>query len=95
MAGGAPVLNVPWTTGVQIRWHPDGRTLTFRRLVRESAHNIFSIPLSGGEPTQFTKFASGRFASYDWTADGALVLVRTQSTSDVVLISDWLRAPKR
>ena len=94
VAGGAPLLNLPWTSGVQIRWHPDGKMLTARRLDR-GVNNIFSVPLSGGEPTQFTKFTSGRFGSYDWTADGDLVLVRTQSTSDVVLISDWLRAPKK
>ena len=94
VAGGAPVLNLPWTTGFQIRWHPDGKMLTVKRNDR-GVHNIFRVPLIGGEPTQLTKFTSGRFASYDWTADGGLVLVRTQSTSDVVLISDWLHAPKK
>ncbi|MBA3297138.1 MAG: hypothetical protein H0U19_09395 [Acidobacteria bacterium] len=91
ISGGAPILDIPWRGGLDFRWHPDGKTITFRRL-GSTVTNLFSIPLTGGEPTQMTKFPSGRFSSYDWTADGRLVLVRTESTSDVVLISDWRRA---
>jgi serine/threonine protein kinase len=91
--GGAPILDMPWGNGIDLRWHPDGKSLTVRRLDR-GVSNLFSVPLSGGEPTPLTKFASGNFASYDWAANDRLVLVRTQSTSDVVLISNWRRAPK-
>jgi serine/threonine protein kinase len=90
VAGGVPILDIPWSRGLDFRPHPDGKSLTFRRL-DGAVTNLFSLPLSGGEPTQLTKFPTGTFSSYDWTADGNLVLVRTESTSDVVLISDWRR----
>ena len=54
-------------------------------------NNIFKLPLSGGEPAPITQFPTGTFSSYDWTADGRLVLVRTETTADVVRISDWRR----
>ncbi|HJR61156.1 MAG TPA: protein kinase [Vicinamibacterales bacterium] len=90
VAGGAPIMDIPWVGGLDFRWHPQGNLITFRRLGRGSS-NLFSIPIGGGEPTQMTKFERGTFSSYDWTADGRLVLVRTESASDVVLISDWRR----
>jgi Tol biopolymer transport system component len=88
--GGEAVLDLPWVSGFDFRWHPDGKTITFRRLVR-GVHQLFALPVSGGDPTQITTFPSGTFGSYDWTADGGLVLIRTETTSDVVLISDWRR----
>jgi hypothetical protein len=59
------------------------------RQLETSVTNLFGIPISGGEPKRLTSFQSGTFTSYDWTSDGRLVLVRAQSSSDVVLISDW------
>jgi Tol biopolymer transport system component len=88
--GGAAILDFPWASGFDFRWHPDGKTITFRRLVR-GVHQIFALPISGGDPTQITTFPAGTIAAYDWTADGGLVLIRTEITSDVVLISDWRR----
>ncbi|HXG57052.1 MAG TPA: protein kinase [Vicinamibacterales bacterium] len=91
VGGGAPLLDIPWSRGRVFRWHPSGNLITFVR--RDSVgNNLYSIPLGGGEPTQLTKFPRGTFSSYDWAADGGLVLVRTESTSDIVLISDWRRA---
>lgn len=88
--GGEPILDMPWPRGLEFRWHPDGKTITFRRLDR-GVGNLFGIPVTGGEPRQLTQFSSGTFSSYAWTADGGLLLVRTESSSDVVLISDWRR----
>ena len=88
--GGAPVIDMPWDAGLQFQWHPDGKRVTFKR-IRGGVNNLFSIPVTGGEPTPLTRFATGNFSSYDWTADGGLVLVRTATTSDVVLITDWRR----
>lgn len=90
--GSAPILDMPWARGIDIRWHPDGKSLTVRRL-NQGVNNLFTVSLNGGEPTPLTKFASGNFASYDWAPNDRLVLVRTQSTSDVVLISNWRRTP--
>ncbi|MEO5895583.1 MAG: protein kinase [Vicinamibacterales bacterium] len=89
VADGPALLEVPWRRGINLRWRSNN-VVTFQRLDR-GAGNLFGLPISGGEPTQITKFPGGRFSSYDWTADGGLVLVRTQSSSDIVLISDWRR----
>ena len=40
---------------------------------------------------QLTTFTEGVFSAYDWTSDGRLVFVRTGSSSDVVLLSNWRR----
>ncbi|MEX1128444.1 MAG: protein kinase [Vicinamibacterales bacterium] len=89
--GGEAVLDIPWASGFDFRWHPDGERITFRRLVR-GVNQLFALPVSGGAPTQITSFPAGTFGAYDWTADGGLVLIRTETTSDVVLISDWRRS---
>ncbi len=91
VAGGAPILDIPWLRGLDLRWHPRGDAITFRSTDR-GVTNLFQIPLTGGAPTQLTKFQSGTFSSYDWTPDGGLVLVRTSTTSDIVMISDWRRS---
>ncbi|MEO6214106.1 MAG: protein kinase, partial [Vicinamibacterales bacterium] len=51
ISGGAPILDTPWRGGLDFRWHPDGKTITFRRL-GGTVTNLFGIPLTGGEPTQ-------------------------------------------
>ena len=40
---------------------------------------------------QLTTFREGVFSAYDWTPDGRLVFVTTDSSSDVVLLSNWRR----
>jgi hypothetical protein len=89
VSGGSPVLDVPWRRGINLRWQSNS-VITFQRL-DQGASNLYGLPITGGEPTRITKFPSGRFSSYDWTAEGTLVLIRTKSTSDIVLISDWRR----
>jgi len=44
----------------------------------------------GGKPHQFTKFSSGRIFDFDWSTDGKqLLLARGETSSDVVLISNF------
>ncbi|HEX6322538.1 MAG TPA: protein kinase [Vicinamibacterales bacterium] len=90
VAGGPAVVNVPWGTGIDFRWHPDGKRLTYRRTVA-GVTNLYAVGLDQRPPVRITNFTEGMFSAYDWTADGRLVFVRTDSTSDVVLISNWLR----
>ena len=89
VAEGPPLLDVPWLRGINLRWRSND-AITFQRLER-GVGNLFGLAISGGEPTQITNFPTGRFSSYDWTADGGLVLIRTESSADIVLISDWRR----
>lgn len=90
VAGGPAIVDVPWGSGTDFRWHPDGKRLTYRRIVG-GVTNLYAVGLDGRPPVQLTTFTDGVFMSYDWTADGRLVFVRIDSTSDVVLISDWRR----
>ncbi len=88
--GGPALVDVPWSSGTGFRWHPDGKRLTYRRTVG-GVTNLFAVGLDGRPPVQLTKFTEGVFGSYDWTSDGRLVFVRTDSSSDVVLLSHWRR----
>ena len=90
VTGGAALVDVPWGSGTDFRWHPDGKRLTYRRTVG-GVTNLYAIGLDGRPPVQITKFTEGVFEAYDWTADARLVFVRLESTSDVVLISNWRR----
>ena len=87
LAGGAPLLDVPLSTGSQFRWGP-GETIFFRA-ASGGAQNLFEMPIRGGEPKQLTRFTSGYIDGFDWTADGRLVVVRGTSRSDIVLIRDF------
>ena len=85
--GGPPTADIPMTSPL-IRWDPSGEAITFGRPAGGGI-NIFNQPLSGGEPKQITDFDSGVIASFDWTADGKLVVVRAEVRSDAVLIRDF------
>ncbi len=88
--GGAALMDVSWGSGARFRWHPDGKRVTFRRVVG-GVSNIYAVGLDGHPPAQLTTFTEGVFGAYDWTPDGRLVFVRTDSSSDVVLLSHWRR----
>ena len=56
----------------------------------DGVSNIWSMPLSGGEPRQLTDFTSGGISLYRWSVDGKqLVFTRGDVTTDVVLISNF------
>jgi serine/threonine protein kinase/Tol biopolymer transport system component len=88
LAGGAPLLDVPWTASGDLRWHPNGKDLTYRRSVDGTAQ-IFAQPVQGGEPRQLTRLKGGFINGYDWLPDGKLVMARGTTRSDVVLISNF------
>ena len=85
--GGPPIIDIPFTTPF-IRWHPSGEAITFIRPAGGGI-NIFSQPLSGGEPKQLTHFKNGVIGSFDWTADGKLIVVTAEVRSDAVLIRNF------
>ncbi len=83
------MLDIPWTGGGRnLQWHPKGGAITFRRNA-DGASNVYSLPIKGGLPVQITKFKKGLIDSYDWAADGKLVMSRGETKSDVVLISNY------
>ncbi|MGB7437285.1 MAG: hypothetical protein WBR26_07280 [Candidatus Acidiferrum sp.] len=57
---------------------------------RDGVGNVWLQPLQGGKPRQLTNFSSDRIYSFDWSPDGKqLVVARGNSSSDVVLISNF------
>ena len=65
------------------RWAPDGRSLIFTNRV-----NLMRQPLSGGAPTQITRFTGDSIFSFAVSTDQKQwALVRGQIVSDVVLVS--------
>jgi Tol biopolymer transport system component/tRNA A-37 threonylcarbamoyl transferase component Bud32 len=89
-AGGPPTATLETPYGLQaISFTPDDKALAFL-LTRNRATNIWIQPLSGGPPTQLTKFTSGEMYAFAWSADGKhLAFSRGQRKSDVVMISNF------
>lgn len=82
------IYDVPATAGRIIRWHPDGKSITFVDQ-RGGIANIWAQPLEGGEPRQLTDFKNDQIFFYAWAADGeSLALSRGLVMNDVVMVSD-------
>lgn len=82
------LLDLPVHYWQRLHWSPDGLSLTYID-VRDGIANIWSQPLSGGQPKPLTNFKSELIFSYDWSRSGdRLVCERGTETSDVVLITD-------
>lgn len=77
IAGGPPLLDVPGGFAGQVRFHPDGASLSFVRL-QGGVSNIWTMPLAGGAPVQVTRLDRGTILGYDWLPDGRLVLCRAR-----------------
>jgi Tol biopolymer transport system component/DNA-binding winged helix-turn-helix (wHTH) protein len=72
----------------QFKWMPDGRAVAFLDQ-REGVSNIWTLPLSGGEPRPLTHFKSNGVYAFAWSRDGqTLALWRGNRTTDVVLLSE-------
>lgn len=68
-------------------WTPDGSGLIYS-VMQGGMSNLWVRPLSGGSPTQLTKFKEGRIFSFNWSPDGTqLVLARGFITDDAVLLT--------
>lgn len=66
----------------------DGRVLAFLDR-REGVINIWTLPISGGEPRPLTHFKSNGVYAFAWSRDGRwLALWRGSRINDVVLISE-------
>jgi Tol biopolymer transport system component len=77
-----------------VDWAPDGQSLTVS-IGQKGAFNVWTQPLVGGPPRQLTNFETGWISSLAWSLDGKqLALVRRTSTSDAMLISNFLGSEK-
>jgi len=88
-SGGAPLQTFKVPSDVSnLRWSPNGQGLQYS-LTRNGVTNLWEQTVAGGGPRQFTQFTSGRIFDFDWTGDGKqLLLVRGETSSDVVLLSN-------
>jgi Tol biopolymer transport system component len=95
--GGPPSKTFDAPAGSDLRdvdWAPDGRSLTFS-VIQKGASSVWTQPLEGGPPRQLTNFETGSILWLVWSPDGKqLALVRGRSTSDAVLISNFLGSEK-
>lgn len=81
---GKPVKVFDLKENTQIRWKPDGRSVTY---IKDS--NIWEQPVEGGEPKQLTKFSDQAIYFFDWSKDGDLICTRGYEARDPVLISNF------
>ncbi len=88
--GGEPVkvFDLP-TVEEEIRWSPNGRSVTFG-LTNKGAANVWSRPLDGGPDKQLTNFKNDLMFNFKWSPDGkSLVMARGSVMADIVLIHDF------
>ena len=68
---------------------PDGQSLTYIVTSADVA-NIWSQPLSGGEPRPLTDFKENRILTFGWSADGSkLACVRSVEIHELMLIRNF------
>jgi len=89
-SGGSPLHVFGWPFGaLGLRWSPNQNGVQYL-LTKNGATNVWEQPLAGGSLRQITNFTSGSIFSFSWTRDGSqLLLAKGESTSDVVLISNF------
>ena len=82
-----PVLSM--TSSFPISWTRDSKGVIFIDS-RDGIGNLWLQPVAGGKPRQMTNFSSDRIYSFDWPPDvNQLVVARGNSSSDIVLISNY------
>jgi Tol biopolymer transport system component len=78
-----------WINNQLGQWSPDGHSVIYRRSPG-GISNLWSLPLSGGEPQQFTRFESDWIFSLAYSPDGQrMAMSRGSSTGDIVLIRNY------
>jgi len=87
-AGGPAIKSFDIPKANTLRWTPDSREILFCQ--REGGiTNIWRQPLSGGKPTQVTRFNSDQIWDFDLSRDGSqIALTHGRTDSDVMLIRD-------
>ncbi len=91
ISGGAPiaVYDAPGSTHRVVQWTPDGAGVAYI-VTRGGVSNIWSQPLSGGPPSQITKFKTNLIFNFAWSRDGKqLALAQGWESSDVALFQNF------
>ena len=71
-----------------VEFTPDGKALAYP-ITENGVSNLWIQPLDGSKGRQITNFKSGTFNGFRWSPDGkTLGVIRSDSTSDVVLLRD-------
>jgi len=87
-AGGPAIKTFDLPKADTLRWTPDSREILFSQL-QGGITNIWRQPLSGGKPTQVTRFNSDQIWDFDLSRDGSqIVLSHGRIDSDVMLMRD-------
>ncbi len=89
--GGEPLKNLEVSTSLRdvgLGWTADSRSLVYAD-TRDSADNIWSLPIEGGAARQLTRFDSGLIFAFQVSRDGKqIALSRGTQTDDVILLRD-------
>ena len=76
------------TVSTLIRWSNDGKSILYS-VNRNSVSNVWSQPLTGGDPKQLTFFKEGLMTGFAWSTDGKMfAATRGTLLRDAVLITD-------
>ena len=87
-AGGPAIKTFDIPKAETLHWTPDSREILFSKS-EGGVTNIWRQPLSGGKPTQVTRFNSDQIWDFDLSRDGSqIVLSHGRIDSDVMLIRD-------
>ena len=72
-----------------IRWTRDNKSVAYIS-TESGVSNIWSQPLTGGEPSRLTDFSTDRIFSFDWSPDGTqAVYARGSIRNDIVLFEEF------
>lgn len=89
--GGAPqkLFDIPAFPASSVRWHPDGKSLTYLSQT-DGSSNIYNYSLTSGASNKLTNFSDGRIFAYAWSRkDHALAISRGTVNRDVVKITGF------
>ena len=88
VAGGAVPVELASRGGREFQFAPDDDGIVYVG-PGGGVENLFVQKLDGSQPAQLTKFPKGGINSFGWTGDGRLVVIRTESRSDVVMFTGF------
>ena len=88
LAGGEPLVDVSAPSSPFLRWTPDGNGISYVS-VGDGQVKVVVQPLAGGEPVVLTRPGAQHIESYDWASTGDLLTITSDTTSDIVLITDF------